>query len=182
MFAFALAALAVACFSGHSKSLRYDVVSLEDTSLAALAVRLPAADTANARTVLSHDAAVWPRASARMSTRRVLLDAEDRAMMLQHGLMLPTFLRRPPPVIVKQVLRRDSIRVLAFGDWGFRNTTDERKVATAVRAHHTQHPFDFGITLGDNFYVAGMPSPDDPRLATEYEPLYKGCLTSTSTA
>jgi tartrate-resistant acid phosphatase type 5 len=49
---------------------------------------------------------------------------------------------------------------------------DEQAVAKAMAVYGKAHPFDFGITLGDNFYGSGLSSPDDPRWASEYEPLY----------
>jgi tartrate-resistant acid phosphatase type 5 len=39
--------------------------------------------------------------------------------------------------------------------------------------YHQDKPFDFGITLGDNFYGRGMNSPQDPRWKTWWEELYK---------
>ena len=37
---------------------------------------------------------------------------------------------------------------------------------------HRSTAFDFGITLGDNFYSIGMESPEDPRWKTQWEQLY----------
>jgi hypothetical protein len=39
-------------------------------------------------------------------------------------------------------------------------------------AYHKKSPFDFGITMGDNFYPVGMNSPGDPRWKTQWEDLY----------
>src|SRR5262249_40780399 len=55
------------------------------------------------------------------------------------------------------------------------------KTAAAMRAYHQQHPFDFGITLGDNLYGrgplsfagrSGVATPDDSRWQTRWEQLY----------
>jgi len=88
----------------------------------------------------------------------------------QFGEILPGFLRVPPPVFALKVARQ-SIRVLAFGDFGFGNAA-QRQTAAAMVEYHRQHPFDFGITLGDNFYDFGMNSPQDPRWQSQFEQLY----------
>jgi 3',5'-cyclic AMP phosphodiesterase CpdA len=48
-------------------------------------------------------------------------------------------------------------------------------MAAAMARYHAQTPFDFAVTLGDNFYPAGMASPADPRwerdFARHYQPL-----------
>ena len=99
-----------------------------------------------------------------------LASIQDRAVNLDRGLMLPTFLRRSPPLFEKKV-SGPSLRVLAFGDFGT-GSEGQQKAAAAMREYHKAHPFDFGITLGDNFYSEGMPSPDDPRWASQFENLY----------
>ena len=38
--------------------------------------------------------------------------------------------------------------------------------------YHRQRPFDFAITLGDNFYNKGMKGVDDPRWKTRWDQLY----------
>jgi hypothetical protein len=108
--------------------------------------------------------------NGRESTAAGLAEAEDRAVNLDRGLMLPTFLRRPPPLFEKKVPGA-MIRFVAFGDFGT-GSQEQRKTAAAMREYHASHAFDFGITLGDNFYSEGMPSPDDPRWRTEFEELY----------
>src|SRR5262245_11759658 len=63
------------------------------------------------------------------------------------------------------------IRVLAFGDFGD-GGQGQKEVALAMLAYHRQRPFDFAITLGDNFYNKGMRSVDDPRWKTRWDQLY----------
>ena len=63
------------------------------------------------------------------------------------------------------------IRVLAFGDFGD-GGKGQREVASAMLQYHRQRPFDFAITLGDNFYNKGMRSVDDPRWRTWWDQLY----------
>lgn len=97
---------------------------------------------------------------------------EDRAITLERGIMLPTFMRRAPARFSVPVREGHRARVLAFGDFGFKMSPDEKAVAGAMAEYGRAHPFDFGITLGDNFYGMGLSSPDDPRWASEYEKLY----------
>ena len=85
-------------------------------------------------------------------------------------LTLPGFLRVTPPLFSIKATEQ-SIRVLAFGDFGFGNEA-QKKTAAAMVDYHQKHPFDFGITLGDNFYTFGMDSPEDPRWQTQFEQLY----------
>ena len=63
------------------------------------------------------------------------------------------------------------IRVLAFGDFGD-GGQGQRDVAAAMLQYHRQRPFDFAITLGDNFYNKGMKGVDDPRWKTWWDQLY----------
>jgi tartrate-resistant acid phosphatase type 5 len=75
----------------------------------------------------------------------------------------------PPQAFL--VTARSSIRVLAFGDFGEGNEP-QKQTAAAMVAYHRNHPFDFGITLGDNFYPIGIASLTDPRWKSQFEDLY----------
>jgi len=115
-------------------------------------------------------------AAARAAGDTVLLEAltpvEDEWITLQRGWMLPTFLRTPPPVFQADG-RSDRVRVVAFGDFGAsQNREPQLAVAAAIRQAHRQRPFDFGITLGDNFYPEGLPSPTDDRWREQLEEPY----------
>lgn len=82
------------------------------------------------------------------------LAKEQEARYQWYGeVALPGFMREPPPPFHLEP-RTSSLRVLAFGDFGFGNEA-QRRTAAAMVAYHKQHPFDFGITLGDNFYTYG---------------------------
>ena len=63
------------------------------------------------------------------------------------------------------------IRVLAFGDFGD-GSQGQKEVAAAMLQYHRQRPFDFAITLGDNFYNKGMKGVDDPHWKTWWDQLY----------
>jgi hypothetical protein len=82
----------------------------------------------------------------------------------------PSYAYRPPPVFVAAPASQ-AIRVLAFGDFGT-GSTGQIKDAAAMVSYHQQHPFDFGITLGDNFYGAGLNDPGSSRWKTQWEDLY----------
>ena len=76
-----------------------------------------------------------------------------------------------PPAVFRVVPADKPIRVLAFGDFGT-GSDGQVKDAAAMAAYHKLHPFDFGLTLGDNFYGAGLNTPDSPRWQTQWENLY----------
>ena len=95
---------------------------------------------------------------------------DERWISLMRGTMLPTFLQDPPPLFnVKPT--NGSIRVLAFGDYG-NGTKNQRDVAAAMMRYHTNSKFDFGVTLGDNFYSKGMLSTRDPHWKSWWDEMY----------
>ena len=95
---------------------------------------------------------------------------DERWVSLTRGSMLPSFLRAPSAEFSLKASDQP-VRVLAFGDFGT-GSEPQKKVAAAMREYHKQSPFDFGITLGDNFYPSGMNSPSDERWQTLYSDLY----------
>jgi tartrate-resistant acid phosphatase type 5 len=86
------------------------------------------------------------------------------------NITLPGFLKVSPPVFGVAPLDKP-IRVLAFGDFGT-GSAEQVSLAKAMVEYNKTKPFDFGLTLGDNFYSAGMVSPSDPRWQTQWEQLY----------
>ncbi len=100
-----------------------------------------------------------------------LAEEQERWISIENATMLPSFLRVSPPIFSLKAAEQ-SVRVVAFGDFGT-GSEAQKQVASAVLKHHRQTPFDFGITLGDNFYPVGMHSPGDPRWATQWEQLYQ---------
>jgi hypothetical protein len=150
--------------------LRYVVATSPEPIAVEVALeQLRALSMHELRAVMS-DRMARERAAGRGELVAALAPAEDRAINLDRGLMLPTFLRRSPAVFEKKV-RGVPVRVLAFGDYG--TGSDEQKAtAAAMRRYHASHPFDFGLTLGDNFYGEGLPSPDHPRWKEQFEELY----------
>jgi tartrate-resistant acid phosphatase type 5 len=101
---------------------------------------------------------------------RQLAQEHERWISLVRGTMLPAFLRVPPPLFSLKP-EGQAIRVLAFGDFGT-GSKEQKEVAASMLKFHRQTPFDFAVTLGDNFYSYGMESPADPRWKTWWDELY----------
>lgn len=83
---------------------------------------------------------------------------------------LPLSMRQAPPLFSLKPTDQP-IRVLAFGDYGD-GSRHQKDVAAAMLKYHRQRPFDFAITLGDNFYNKGMKGLDDPRWKKWWDELY----------
>jgi tartrate-resistant acid phosphatase type 5 len=96
----------------------------------------------------------------------------ERHQIFAAGQNLPHYLREAPPVFSLDLGKRRSVRVLAFGDFGDGSPRQER-VAEAMRRLHADKPFDFAVTLGDNFYPVGMNSPVEPRWQQQFARLYE---------
>lgn len=100
-----------------------------------------------------------------------LVAEHQRWVTLAGGALLPAFLQEPPPVF-EAVKGKPSVRVFAIGDFGLEND-DQRRAAAATAAYHRERPFDFGLTLGDNFVPDGVLGPADPRWKAGWEQLYE---------
>jgi hypothetical protein len=99
------------------------------------------------------------------------LEAEqERWTTIVRGGLLPTFFQTPPALFAVKGAELP-VRVLAFGDYGD-GSEAQKRVAAAMLRYHQQHPVDFAVTLGDNFYPSGMESPGDPRWETWWSVLY----------
>ncbi len=116
----------------------------------------------------SNDANAW----------RTLAQEEERWISLINGTMLPAFLRTPPAAFSLKASDK-AVRVLTLGDFGYGAPENRRlagegqkQVAAAMLQTHRQSPFDFALTLGDNFYPDGMESPADTRWQTLWSQLY----------
>ncbi len=64
-----------------------------------------------------------------------------------------------------------AVRFVAFGDFGD-GSEAQRAVARAMADYDAKKPFDFGVTLGDNFYPQGINDPASPRWESEWEVPY----------
>jgi hypothetical protein len=101
---------------------------------------------------------------------RRLAHEHERWILLTRGTMLPSFLRAPPELFSVKP-EGQSVRLFAFGDFGI-GASNQKLTAASMLEAHRKAPFDFAITLGDNFYNEGLTSPTDPRLKTFWEELY----------
>jgi tartrate-resistant acid phosphatase type 5 len=110
------------------------------------------------------------RSSADQPALELLSEEESRHYKWFGEIAMPETYRDAPPVF-SVVGAQKPIRAVAFGDFGS-GQPSQSKNAAAIRAYAKAHPFDFGITLGDNFYPVGMNSPFDPRWKSQWEKLY----------
>lgn len=99
-----------------------------------------------------------------------LLNEADHWLEWDGQMNLPNFMRTPPPVFSVAPEGRP-VHVLAFGDFGTASP-QQMQLAGVMRQFETKHPFDFGLTLGDNFYPSGVNSPDDPQWKSKWEDVY----------
>jgi tartrate-resistant acid phosphatase type 5 len=99
-----------------------------------------------------------------------LAEEEEKHFNWTSNIQLPFFLRVPPPLFSVKP-KAQSIRVLAFGDFGS-GSDAQKQLASAMVKYNKKRPFDFGLTLGDNFYPIGASSPTDPQWKSKWEDLY----------
>jgi tartrate-resistant acid phosphatase type 5 len=98
------------------------------------------------------------------------LEKEDEKLLyITDEITLPEYMEKPP-VDFKVPVKSGSIRAVMIGDFGTRGE-DQHRVAASMVQYHRKKPFDFGITLGDNFYFT-LQSPDDPGFNVAFEDLY----------
>jgi len=151
------------------RALERHAASDPDVEVAVISVeRLRAASAADQRRLVDKRLAL-ARKQGDAKAVQALEAEEERWISVVNGTMLPGFLRKPPEVF--SVKQGDAIRVLAFGDFG--DGSDAQKAtALAMREAARERPFDFGITLGDNFYKRGVTSPTEPRWKSWWADLY----------
>jgi len=102
------------------------------------------------------------KASRDSSALRTLGRAQERLGSYKWGVArLPSFFWNAPPVFSVKPASAP-IRVLAISDFGT-GDEEQRLPADTMLKYHRAHPFDFGITLGDNYQDDGAHSPTDPR-------------------
>jgi tartrate-resistant acid phosphatase type 5 len=113
------------------------------------------------------------KTGTRDATARDRLAREiERHQIFAAGQNVPHFLRDAPPVFSLGMEKRPSVRILAFGDFGNGSPRQEH-MAESMRRAHADKPFDLAVTLGDNFYPAGMSGPTDPRWQRDFARLYE---------
>ena len=68
---------------------------------------------------------------------------------------------------------QSTIHAVAFGDFGYQGSgSGQKAVAATIGKLHSEKPFHFGLTLGDNFYPSGVKSVDDPAWRAIWEADY----------
>jgi tartrate-resistant acid phosphatase type 5 len=110
------------------------------------------------------------RAAGDAAALKALAQADERWVETERGASLPAFMRKPPALFSIKAADQP-IRVVGFGDFGS-GAAAQRDVAAEIVRMGRAAPFDFGITLGDNFYPSGMRGTDDPRWRDWWEALY----------
>jgi predicted MPP superfamily phosphohydrolase len=142
-----------------------------DVRVSLLAIeRLRAQSMQETRDLLKRRLDAARRANDEAAVTRLAAE-QERWISLARGTMLPAFLRTPPALFSLKP-ENQAIRLVAFGDFGT-GSAAQKQAATAILELHKKNPYDFGITLGDNFYTTGMSSPTDPRWKSQWEDLYE---------
>ncbi|MEP7274305.1 MAG: metallophosphoesterase, partial [Acidobacteriota bacterium] len=150
--------------------LQQTVATDADTQLVLLALELLRVHHTRELSLLLTRRLEKARTSGVESDFRRLAFEQERWISLVRGTMLPGFMRVPPPIFSVKAPSQ-AVRVLAFGDFG-NGSPEQKQIAAAMQTYHRQSAFDFGITLGDNFYSGGIKSLTDPRWKTQWGELY----------
>ena len=97
----------------------------------------------------------------------------ERLAYAAQEIHIPNFLQAPPPPFLVRTASPTTVRALVIGDYGTGDQQQKNTAATML-AWHRQHPFDFGITTGDNFqsFTCAMKSPFDPLWKSVFEDPY----------
>jgi len=164
----------------HANQVLLDVLSADqDTGvIARAAATLRSQMATRIRRAIEQRREATPR-TPNAALQRMLGNLEEEWTMLEGALLFPKFLREPPPLFaVPETKGLRQVRVVAFGDFGFDEVTEdsalqqgwgtglepwESKVAAILHRYQARRPFHFGITLGDNFYPEGIAGPVDAR-------------------
>ncbi len=152
------------------EALHHHAVYDPDARVSMLAMDKLDAQHANELVKLSERRLAHARESGNKEDLGKLAVHQERWISRKNGGELPSFMRAVP-ALFKVKPAGQPVRVLAFGDYG-QGTDLQRNAAAAMLKYHQQMPFDFAVTLGDNFYGKGMESPWDPRWKTWWDELY----------
>lgn len=66
----------------------------------------------------------------------------------------------------------NSLNFIVLGDWGKRGSPLQRSVAKQMGLYGTKYQASFVISTGDNFYLHGVESIEDPKWDLAYEEVY----------
>ncbi len=152
------------------QALEHHAASDADATVSILALeKLRLQQTQEMEQILTRRLEMARRSGDQRSLRQ-LAQEHERWISLIRGTMLPAFMRVVPPQFSLKAIDQP-VRVLAFGDFG-NGSNEQKQVAAAMLRYQQKTPFDFAITLGDNFYGKGMESPADPRWKSWWAELY----------
>jgi len=99
-----------------------------------------------------------------------VLEEADTWLGWDGQMNLPSFMRTAPRVFEVTPAQKP-IHIVAIGDFGTASP-QQFQVASVMKKLQEKQPFDFGLTLGDNFYPNGVASPDDPQWKAKWEDVY----------
>ncbi|MCA8923637.1 MAG: metallophosphoesterase [Planctomycetes bacterium] len=94
------------------------------------------------------------------------------ALVAGCGVVDPSAERALPPVVVRPLAPGEPALVIGVvGDTGT-GRADQYEVAEAMARRVEREPWAFAVFLGDNFYMDGVASVDDPQWQTKFEDVY----------
>jgi tartrate-resistant acid phosphatase type 5 len=67
---------------------------------------------------------------------------------------------------------KDSLEFIVIGDWGIPGSEGQKLVAAQMNELAASSAIDFIVTTGDNFYMRGVQSVDDPLWLNTFEKIY----------
>jgi len=83
-----------------------------------------------------------------------------------------THLKSEDLTLLPQIKDDYTLHFMALGDWGRNGEYDQLEVAKQMGAWGAEHPMDFVISCGDNFYPKGVVSEFDPLWHYSFENIY----------
>jgi predicted MPP superfamily phosphohydrolase len=83
-----------------------------------------------------------------------------------------THLRSEDLTLLPKIKDDYTLHFMALGDWGRNGEYDQAEVAKQMGLWGAEHPMDFVISVGDNFYPKGVVSEFDPLWHYSFENVY----------
>ncbi|TSJ41027.1 acid phosphatase [Mucilaginibacter corticis] len=83
-----------------------------------------------------------------------------------------TYLDSKDLTLLPKVKDDFALHFIALGDWGRNGEYDQLEVAKQMGQWATDHPNNFVISCGDNFYPSGVISEEDPLFNYSFENIY----------
>ena len=83
-----------------------------------------------------------------------------------------TYINSEDLTLIPKIKDDYALHFMALGDWGRNGEYDQLEVAKQMGIWGTEHPLDFVISVGDNFYPKGVVSEFDPLWHYSFENIY----------